>query len=100
MSLIFKIIRISICKVVNILQELALYVITVCNVLTPVVLNIKALCVSMPYLLEDWLILKLTIVRNFETSITAYELKGRIFSEDLNVYCKLFSGLLFIFYTN
>jgi hypothetical protein len=99
MSLIFKVIRIYICKVVNILQELSLYVLTVCNVLTPVVLNIKTLCVSMPYLLEDCLILKITIVRTFETSITAYHLKRHIFSEDLNVYCKFFSGLLFVFYT-
>ena len=95
-SLIFKIIRIFICKVVSISRELALYVLTVCNVL---VLHIKALCVSTPWHLADWLFLKITTVRSFQTSITAYQLKRRIISEDLNVYFRFFWGLLSIFYT-
>ena len=87
-------------KIIIILRELASYVLAVCNVLTPVALNIKVLCVSTPCLLEDFFILNITTVRSFETSIRAYQLKRRKISEDLNVYCKFSSGLLFIFYKN
>ena len=61
------------------------------------VLNIKALCVSTPCLLEDWLILKIRTVRSFAAPVTAYQLKRHVISEDFNVYCKFFSGFLLIF---
>jgi hypothetical protein len=87
MPLIFTIIRISVCLVVNILRELASYVLRGFDVLTLVLLNIRALCVSTPCLVEDWLIIKIKTLRSFDTSITAYQFKRHIISED----CKFFS---------
>jgi hypothetical protein len=72
MSLIFTVIRISVCLVVNILRQLVSYVLAGFDVLTPVLLNIRALCVSTPCRLEDWLIIKIKTIRSFDTSVTAY----------------------------
>jgi hypothetical protein len=91
MSLIFTVIRIFVCLVVNILRQLASYVLAGFDVLTLVLLNITALCVSTPCRLEDWLVIKIKTILSFDTSVTAHQFKRRIFSEDLNVYCKLFS---------